>query len=162
MNKGLKPLKRCAKCNAVKVRSEFYLRAVAKGALGYIMAMCKKCHIEYSRVADWAGKYPARKIALQLKYQKQDPAKYCALVMRRDAAKKKRIPSWANLEKIEDIYRQARVLTLETGIKYHVDHVIPLQGKLVSGLHVEGNLEAIPAKDNHRKYNFFNPMETSL
>ena len=59
-----------------------------------------------------------------------------------------RTPSWACLESIEQIY-----INCPEG--YHVDHEIPLQGKLVSGLHVEGNLQYLTAKDNLAKGNKF-------
>lgn len=59
-----------------------------------------------------------------------------------------RSPKWADLNKIADIYDKCPK-------GYHVDHIIPLQGKLVSGLHVENNLQYLPAKDNLTKGNSF-------
>ena len=64
------------------------------------------------------------------------------------ARKLNQLPSWANLEKIKQIY-----LNCPPG--YHVDHIIPLKGKTVSGLHVETNLQYLSAQDNLRKRNFY-------
>jgi hypothetical protein len=50
------------------------------------------------------------------------------------------MPKWANLDKIKEIYKHAKILTIETGIRYTVDYIIPLQHSLVCGLHVENNL----------------------
>lgn len=69
----------------------------------------------------------------------------------------RRIPAWANEAAIDAVYIEAARLTAATGIPHHVDHEIPLQGKLVCGLHVETNLRAIPAADNIRKGNDFDP-----
>ena len=60
-------------------------------------------------------------------------------------------PKWANLNKIKEIYRESKQL----GIDYHVDHIIPLRGKLVSGLHVHDNLQIIPRIPNLKKTNSF-------
>lgn len=57
-----------------------------------------------------------------------------------------RIPIWANKEKIKQIYDSCPK-------NYHVDHIVPLQGNLVSGLHVENNLQYLPKEENLRKSN---------
>lgn len=70
----------------------------------------------------------------------------------RRADKRRAVPSWANLKTIKDIYKQSKLLS-DNGIKYHVDHIIPLRGKFVSGLHVPENLKIILAVDNLKKSN---------
>jgi hypothetical protein len=62
-------------------------------------------------------------------------------------------PAWADKSKIRTIYALAQKLTRETGIEHHVDHIIPLKGKTVCGLHVENNLRVIPATENLKKNN---------
>jgi len=74
---------------------------------------------------------------------------------KREAKKLQRTPSWANMEAIRAFYDEAARLTTETGIVHHVDHKYPLQGKLVSGLHVETNLQILTGSENSRKRNHF-------
>lgn len=64
-------------------------------------------------------------------------------------------PPWANLLQIKQMYMFAQHISKKTGIKHHVDHVIPLNGEFVSGLHVIENLAVVPALDNIRKSNQF-------
>lgn len=60
-----------------------------------------------------------------------------------------------NLFVCSENYDLARVRSKETGIEWHVDHIIPLRGETVCGLHVWYNLQTIPAKINQTKSNSF-------
>lgn len=60
-------------------------------------------------------------------------------------------------EEVKAIYKFAETLRDFTGMNWDVDHIVPLQGKLVSGLHVPWNLEVILKADNARKSNKFDP-----
>ena len=75
---------------------------------------------------------------------------------KRRAAKVLACPKWLSnidLAKIKSIYKMANNLSKKTGTKHHVDHIVPLQGKDVCGLHVPWNLQVLPAEENLRKYN---------
>lgn len=77
---------------------------------------------------------------------------------KRYATKKCRTPAWltpVDFERIENEYKLAALLTKITSTPWHVDHIIPLQGKNVSGLHVPSNLRAIPGVENIRKRNSY-------
>jgi len=66
-------------------------------------------------------------------------------------------PSWADKEAIKAKYAECRRLNKENGPRTHcVDHIIPLRGDAVSGLHVENNLRVVPSWINARKQNRFN------
>jgi hypothetical protein len=60
-------------------------------------------------------------------------------------------PAWADRPAIRRIYAEARSVTARTGIAHHVDHVVPIDGITVCGLHVAGNLRVIPASVNVRR-----------
>lgn len=79
------------------------------------------------------------------------PWLYRAIKRARKAAVRLRTPAWANIDAIKALYECAEGKTRETGILHHVDHVVPLQGRRVSGLHVETNLQVLPAAENLRK-----------
>jgi hypothetical protein len=74
-------------------------------------------------------------------------------VRRRQAMKLSATPAWANSFFIVEAYRLAKLRTEVTGIKWEVDHIIPLRHPLVCGLHVEHNLRVIPMAQNRRKGN---------
>lgn len=95
----------------------------------------------------------ARVRACQPSYYQRNKAKYVAHGAAYDAAKAKRTPAWADLKKIERVYEEARAMTLMMDEPWHVDHVIPLRGRTVSGLHVHNNLQILPGVENVRKNN---------
>ena len=67
-----------------------------------------------------------------------------------------RTPVWLSSDDLwllQEAYTLARMRTELFGFAWHVDHVLPLRGKKVSGLHVPNNVRVIPAADNLRKGN---------
>ncbi len=64
-------------------------------------------------------------------------------------------PAWANKEMIEIFYESARRVSQRLGTRYEVDHIVPIKGRTVCGLHVEHNLRVIPRTDNAKKLNRF-------
>jgi hypothetical protein len=93
--------------------------------------------------------------AYQRNWQKQNIGKCRANNAKREKAIKQQTPPWADLKAIQKFYVYSAQITEETGVQHNVDHIIPLQGKLVSGLHVEDNLRVIPAKVNFQKSNSY-------
>lgn len=84
-------------------------------------------------------------------YRSERPGLVRAWNNARRAVEKRATPPWADYKQIAEFYELAARLTQETGEPYHVDHVIPLRGKTVSGLHVQHNLRVIKAVDNLKK-----------
>jgi hypothetical protein len=71
------------------------------------------------------------------------------------AQKLNRQPAWADEQAIEKVFRDA-----PDG--YEIDHVLPLQGELVSGLQVAGNLQYLTTKENARKHNNYKPRRSII
>lgn len=95
---------------------------------------------------------------LQLARQKTRLPQIAAYESARRALKLQRTPKWLteiDKERIQNEYKLAALQTKITGEPWHVDHIIPLQGKLISGLHVPSNLRAMRGIDNIAKNNSF-------
>ena len=82
--------------------------------------------------------------------------KSCSKEAKRRARKLQATPPWLtkeHLAQIDYLYWLSNDLQITSGQKYHVDHIVPLQGKKVCGLHVPWNLQILPAKNNLSKGN---------
>ena len=91
-------------------------------------------------------------------WRKNNLALVLADCAKRRASKLQRTPAWLtefDHLKMKCYYQVAAMRTRESGEVWHVDHIIPLQGKNVCGLHVPSNLQIIPAIENMRKNNHY-------
>jgi hypothetical protein len=89
------------------------------------------------------------------RYRKRNPGLVNAHCSARRAAQLQASPTWADRQKLKDVYVKAKKVSAETGIPHQVDHIVPLKHDLVCGLHVPCNLQIIPAADNQRKKNTY-------
>lgn len=108
-------------------------------------------------VAQAAKQYYVSTKETRLSYNKEwrlsNKHKICSYSSLRHAQKLKATPAWVDLTKVEQIFLEAGRRTKETNIPHEVDHIIPLQSKTVCGLHWEGNLQILSAKQNRIKKN---------
>lgn len=104
-------------------------------------------------------RYEKKKLlGLPLKNRSSDEGKaysrfYCA---KRRSIKIMATPRWLDnlqLLSIRELYFFAQKVSVETGVLHHVDHIVPLKGEFVCGLHVPWNLQVIPAVENIKKSN---------
>lgn len=90
------------------------------------------------------------------RWRKSNKGKANFYAAKRRASKLQATPIWlspGHCCEIKTMYIMAETMTQEQGVKYHVDHIVPLQGKTVCGLHVPWNLQIIRAADNISKGN---------
>ena len=148
-------MKHCPKCNTTKPLLSFFKNKTKKDKLD---SFCKECSTK--RYNAWRDKNYQKAIEANrqsaAKWRADKPFKNVAKTVRYTASKLNATPGWLNteqLQQIESFYWLAQLQKELTDTAYHVDHIVPLKGKTVCGLHVPWNLQVIPALENIRKGN---------
>lgn len=146
--------KQCSKCNDVLTIEHFYKNK----------NQCKNCirlrKIEYRKantikVAESRRKYSksshGRKVRSE--YRKTTRGYRNHLKAIRRGRIKQATPYWSEINLIRNVYEKAKWLETLTGLKYHVDHIVPLNSDFVCGLHVWSNLQILERSINESKGN---------
>lgn len=172
-------MKICSKCKIEKDSSSYRGLSSAKDGLQKYCKTCqndyirkylkdnpdkKKKYCSRDREKDpggntrrgkkWKSRNREKHNALNREYSKKNREKCAAKYARYFCSKISAIPAWLtknDRDQINQIYSEAKKITDKTGIKHEVDHIVPLQGKDVRGLHVPWNLRIITAKENRSK-----------
>ena len=172
----------CPSCGAER-RAEFRAQKKAQGGV-YFGRVCEKhpelngrrnpnstcvsCSVERIKARrgdntagarDKARAYAAtpERRAAQKVIKSRRTAEINADTARRRATKRLATPAWANEFFIQEAYSLAKLREKVCGGAWHVDHIVPLKSALVCGLHVEHNLQVIPAALNAAKHNRYWP-----
>ena len=161
-------MKTCTKCGDTKLKSGFHKDPQRSDGLH---CWCKDCRSKQRRKhyidnretslaqgAEWRKHNHARQLELQRRHYQENKSKYVAKVVKRKAHVNRATPSWLtkkDLLRIRKEYEIAALLSEATGYSWHVDHIIPIRGHNVSGLHVPENLRVIPAMVNLSKGNSY-------
>ena len=104
----------------------------------------------------YAVNNPEKRVVARKKWAAANPANDLAAKAKNRQARKQRVPTWLSAEDtwlMAQAYELAALRTKLFGFTWHVDHIIPLNGRTVSGLHVPTNLQVIPGVENLRKGN---------
>jgi len=118
----------------------------------------QKDNIERKREINtkWRDENREQHNATNREWNKNNKPRKAALQAKRKSVILQRTPIWdPDAHLIVAKYQLAAMLTQASGTPYHVDHIIPLQGKNVSGLHVFSNLRVIPGAENVKKSNSY-------
>lgn len=142
---------RCVACARVSAR-EYQRRlrvsrpevAAQRKLKWYLDNPGAKKEIDRKASLKYSAKHPDRRRLARSNWKIRNPGLVNSHTAARRAAKIKRTPLWANAEAIAFFYECCPA-------GHHVDHILPLSGKTVSGLHVENNLQWLPGVVNIRK-----------
>ena len=173
---------------AIKLKLSYYFtgipckhRNIAKRTINSCNCICEKCiyknknyHKKYYELnkdklvnctRQWRKDNIKKARDITKNWKLNNPHKNTLHEQKRRALKLNATPSWFNeLDEfvLNEAYLLAKIREKITNIKWHVDHIIPLQSKIASGLHCANNIQVIPQKLNSFKLNrmiFTNPFE---
>jgi hypothetical protein len=108
--------------------------------------------------SEWGKQNPEKMAQYQRKQNAKNPGRRNLWTANYRSAKSTRMPKWLNdgqIFELESVYTYCSALR-KVGLDYHVDHIVPLRGDFVSGLHVPWNLQVLPGRENMSKGNTFN------
>ena len=144
---------KCSCCSELKSKEEFVRCSSYKS--GY-RSLCKICKSAQNK-RTYLDKADERK-ERQKRYRREKAHVVNKINMDRYTRKIKAKPAWLTKDQEKEIlfyYSLAREVSSINGEMYHVDHIVPLNGKNVCGLHVPWNLQVLPSSENLRKSNNF-------
>lgn len=153
-------MKRCCTCKVEKLETSFHKNKPA----------CKDCRklerkksyenrkavdyqglLEYNK--QWSKDNPEKTHQHKKRWNQLNVDKCRLICNKRYSYAKKARPSWANLFFIEEIYDLAQRRSNLFKTRWEVDHILPIKGLDVCGLHIETNLQVIPRSVNASKQN---------
>lgn len=146
--------KSCAKTRAMKWNKANKDHKKEQGKKHYLEN--KEKYLKRAAKAEWSKKNPERiKQLAKKRYHKNNGASVVAYYRN---LRRKATPTWltdVQKSEIENFYWLCRDLEKITTDRYHVDHIVPIKGECVCGLHVPWNLQVLPADINIKKSNTF-------
>lgn len=107
-----------------------------------------------ARIRQWVKDNPERSKASSIKFNAENKALVLSYKALRRARVRQASPPWTTKEmkaEMVGIFREAESLTLAMGEPYHVDHIVPLAGSVVCGLHLAINLRPMLGVENNRR-----------
>jgi len=143
----------CTDCGVVRTKENTYTVKPKVGA-AYFRSRCNSCHTTKARDYHRLNREACNKRSSN--WRKLNPHKHNALTSAYKKHVKRATPEWLTEDmksEIDYVYFMAREARLMTGEIYHVDHIIPIRGAHVSGLHVPWNLQVLPSDINIKKSN---------
>lgn len=154
-------MKTCSKCHEIKSLENFHNEKRRKDGK---QSRCKSCNLNdvrekirlnpeenRRRAKEWQRANPEKRYAKQKRYIDKNKSKACEISRNYSFAKWQRTPKWLTDEEKSSMKKFYE----NRPAGYHVDHIIPLRGENVSGLHVLSNLQYLLAAEHCRKGNKF-------
>jgi hypothetical protein len=154
--------KTCKMCQQIKPLDMFrkFKEGVKRDHEVHYTCYCKSCvntkGLEYYYSLREQKKEYQREYARRNRLKWKEQTSYSNRSALYDRRVRKAKPPWLSLEQRRRIlawYKQCNKLNNEGEIKYNVDHIIPINSRYVCGLHVDWNLQILPAEENNRKNN---------